>query len=181
MLFWILFIFFILFMIFNFVVIFGAPYLPTLKPQIQAGLKLLDLQPGQTMLELGCGDGRVLKAAAEQGIKCIGYELNPILVLIARYNTRKYKDLVTIHWGDYWKAPWPRTDGIFVFLLKKYMKQLDTRIVQWYSSEVKLVSYAFKIPGREPSKELDGLYLYEYERKELKKYVPGDEVPDAAA
>jgi SAM-dependent methyltransferase len=65
------------------VIFFGAPYLPTLRPQIQAAFALLELKPGQTLLELGCGDGKVLVAAAEAGYKAVGIELNPILALVA--------------------------------------------------------------------------------------------------
>jgi hypothetical protein len=44
-------------MFFGFVILFGAPYLPTLKPQTNAALDLLDLKPGQTLLELGLWPG----------------------------------------------------------------------------------------------------------------------------
>ena len=64
---------------FSFVLLFGAPFLPTLKKQIDEALDLLDLKPGETMLELGCGDGRILLAATQRGLSVVGYELNPIL------------------------------------------------------------------------------------------------------
>jgi hypothetical protein len=150
-------------LLFGFVIIFGAPYLPTLGRQTQAALDLLDLKPGQTMLELGSGDGRVLVAAAERGINAIGYELNPLLVLFSWARTRKYGARVKVVWGNYWRKDWPLTDGIFVFLLDKYMRKLDTNIVQKYPGRrVKLVSFAFKIPGKKPTKTSHGLYLYSY-------------------
>jgi hypothetical protein len=77
----------VVFICFAGVILFGAPYLPTLKPQIHAALELANLRPGQTLIELGCGDGRVLIAAAHTGIKSIGYELNPLLALIAWIRT----------------------------------------------------------------------------------------------
>src|SRR5215813_12979466 len=88
---------------FAFVVFFGAPFLPTLQPQITAALDLLDLKPGQTMLELGCGDGRVLIAAAERGIVAVGYELNPLLAAVAWLRTRRYGKQVKVLCGDYWR------------------------------------------------------------------------------
>ena len=42
---------------FGFVVFVGPPYLPTLDKQVRTALDLLDLKKGQTLLELGCGDG----------------------------------------------------------------------------------------------------------------------------
>lgn len=56
----------------GFVVFFGPPYVPTRKRNMQAALDLLELKPGQTMLELGSGDGRVLIAAAKQGVNVVG-------------------------------------------------------------------------------------------------------------
>lgn len=150
-------------LLFGLVVLFGAPYLPTLNRQTIAALDLLDLKPGQTLLELGSGDGRVLIAAAKRGVNSIGYELNPLLVIYSRIRTWRQRGLITVHWGNYWRKDWPPTDGIFVFLLDKYMKKLDTNIIQRYPNRrVKLVSFAFKIPGKKPTKEIDGVYLYVY-------------------
>ncbi len=156
---------FVLFLLFAFVVAFGAPYLPTLKPQVEEALKLVDLKKGQTLLELGSGDGRVLFAAADKGLVAIGYELNPLLVLYSRIRARKYKGQVKIYWRNFWAVTLPPADGIFVFLLDNYMIKLDTMIVQQTSKPVKLVSFAFKIPEKEPVTESKGLYLYRYAGK----------------
>lgn len=147
---------------FSFILLFGAPYLPTLKSQKIEALDLLDLKPGQIMLELGCGDGRVLKEAAKRKIKGIGYELNPLLYLLAKIITFNQRDLVTIKWANYWTISWPKIDGIYVFLIAKYMAKLDTKIIQSGSQGVKLVSYSFKIPGKKAIKSKNGLYLYKY-------------------
>ena len=153
-------------LLFGFVVLFGAPYLPTLKKQTQQALDLLDLTPGQTLLELGCGDGRVARAAAARGIRVIGYELNPILVLIATINTLKYRKLVTIRLGNFWQSEWPQADAIFVFLLDKYMKKLDKKIIQQRAKQqrpIRLLSFTFKIPARKPTTQKGGLILYKYD------------------
>lgn len=150
-------------LLFGFVVFFGAPYLPTLSKQKLAAFDLLELEPGQTLIELGSGDGRLLVAAAEKGYKVIGYELNPLLVLISYVRTFKHRKNVTIKWGNFWWEIWPRADGIYVFLLDRYMEKLDKKIVQNYPEQkVKLASFAFKVPGREVVREKDGVYLYQY-------------------
>ncbi len=159
---WLIIIFALFALMFGFVLLFGAPYLPTLKPQIGRALDLLDLQPGDTMLELGCGDGRVLAAAAQRGLNAIGYELNPLLVIVAKLCTWKYRRQVRVVWANYWNVAWPKADGIFVFLLESYMKKLDTYITQKYRKNVKLVSYAFQVPGRQADKRDQGMFYYEY-------------------
>lgn len=149
---------------FGFVLLYGAPYIPTLNKQMAAALDLVDLKKGQTMLELGCGDGKVLLAAAERGYTVVGYELNPILALIAWARTRRYGRQVKVVWGNFWQRKWPEADGIFVFLLAKFMVKLDMAITAQPNRPIKLVSFAFQIPGKEPEKVKDGIYLYVYEK-----------------
>ena len=107
--------------------LFGAPYLPTLRSQTETALDLLEVKEGMKILELGSGDGSVALAAAKRGAFIVGYELNPILVAISRIRCIKYRSQVRIHWGNYWHAQWPVTDAIFVFLLDKYMNKLDKK------------------------------------------------------
>lgn len=144
---------------FGLVVLVGAPYLPTLKPQTQAALELLDLKPGQTLLELGSGDGAVMLAAARAGLNVVGIEINPFLCAVTWLRTRKYRKQVRIIWGDFWRVQWPECDGVFTFLLDRFMPKLDVRM-----QEVKkpLVSFAFQVPGRKSSAEKAGVFLYKY-------------------
>jgi len=151
-------------LVFTFVILFGAPYLPTLKTRAIEALELLDLKPGQTMLELGSGDGRVLKRAAVQGINGIGYELNPLLVWYSRISCWRYRKLVRFECRNYWSITLPPSDGIYVFLLDKFMPRLDKKIVAEAKKPVKVVSYAFKIPGKKVSTEKNALFLYTYKR-----------------
>lgn len=149
---------------FGLVVLFGAPYLPTLRPQVATALELINLQPGQHLLELGSGDGTVMLAAAKKGLRVTGYELNPLLVVISRIRTWRYRATVRVVWGNFWSTQLPDAEGMFTFLLPKYMKKLDNKITQEYTGKkVKLVSFAFEIPDKKARKQQDGVYLYMYE------------------
>lgn len=148
---------------FSFVILFGAPYVPTLTPQVKTALDLTKLSKTDVFLELGCGDGKVLIAAANSGAQVVGYELNPILALIAWARTRRYGKQVQVVWGDFWKKQWPAdTTVIFTFLHTRFMKRLDKKIVQYSFKKVKLASFAFAIPDRAPVIEKSGIFLYEY-------------------
>lgn len=149
--------------LFGFVVFIGAPYVPTLATQQRQALKLLGLKKGQTVLDLGSGDGRFLREAARQGYKAVGIEANPLLVLVAYIVCLPYRKNVQIIWGDMWRKDWPKTDGIYVFLHTRFMKKLDNKIVQQYNgSTINVVSYAFEIPDRVAAKRHKGLFLYKY-------------------
>jgi SAM-dependent methyltransferase len=152
----------VLLICFGGVLLFGAPYLPTLGPQVGVALKMADLKPGDTLLELGCGDGRVVIAAARQGLQVVGYELNPLLFAVTWLRSRRYRKQVRIIWGDFWQKPWPPADAIFTFLLPKYMSKLNKKVIQYPHKPVKLISFAFVIPNLKPSAEKTGVYLYKY-------------------
>jgi len=144
------------------VLLFGAPYLPTMRPQVKAALDLADLKPGQHLLELGCGDGRVLVAAAKRGLQVTGFELNPWLAGLAWLRTRRYRRQVRVVWGNLWRRDWPPAEAVFTFLLPKYMPKLDAQIRAYRHKPLKLVSFAFQVPNKKPRAQKDGVYLYHY-------------------
>lgn len=148
---------------FGTVLFFGAPYLPTLKKSRQQALELLDLSPGQTLYELGCGDGTMLIEAAKKELQVVGYELNPLLAIICWLRTRKYKDRVKIVCGNFWQADLSKADGVYVFLLDRFMPRLDKKIQKSAQNRrIKLVSNAFAIPKKKPAKKTGSMLLYIY-------------------
>jgi SAM-dependent methyltransferase len=149
-------------LLFGSTLLFGPPYLPTLRKQVDLSIKLLDLKPGKKLFELGSGDGRMLAAAAKNGIKCVGVEINPLLVMYSRIRCRKYKNSVNVLWNNYWRVSLASADAIYVFGLGKYMAKLDKKIVQEIKHPVKVVSFAFSFPEREPEKIVDGLMIYTF-------------------
>lgn len=150
-------------LLFGLVVLRGAPYLPTLSQQIEDALDMLELKSGQTLLELGSGDGRLLAAAARRGVYSVGYELNPLLVVWTRLRYWKYRTYISVKWGDYWLAEWPKSDAMYVFLLEKYMKKLDNKVAHYAKGRhYKLVSFGFEIAGKKVVSQRKGLRRYDY-------------------
>lgn len=147
----------------GFVVFFGPPYLPTLRRNAEAAMDLLDLKPGETMLELGSGDGRVMVAAAKRGANVVGIELSPLLVVVSWLRTRRYRKQVRIIWGNFFAVKWPPAEAIFTFMIPRQMDKLDKQIGRWHGEKpVRLASFAFSIPGKKPSTVKNGVFLYYY-------------------
>lgn len=152
----------ILVFFFSFVLIFGAPFLPTKKRQIEAAFELLKLKKGETILDLGSGDGRVLRYAAKNGYKGVGYELNPLLYLLSLLVTFRYRKDVKIYCKNFWVAEFPENSAIFIFLLDRFMDKLHKKIIHKQNTKkVKVVSFAFKFEGIKPIRTSEGVYLYE--------------------
>src|ERR1700689_1439233 len=58
-----------------------APYVPSPTPVVDRMLELASIKPGETVYDLGCGDGRILITAVERyKAKAVGVEISPKLV-----------------------------------------------------------------------------------------------------
>jgi SAM-dependent methyltransferase len=59
-----------------------APYNPTNPNAIIAALQLMELNGSDVLVDLGCGDGRLLISAVKEiaGLRCIGIEIDPVFV-----------------------------------------------------------------------------------------------------
>lgn len=140
----------------------GAPYVPILRRDYESVLDLAGLQPGQTIIDLGSGDGRFLRAAARRGYHAIGYEINPFLYLISLIVTWRYRRLVRIHLADFWRTPLSPADAIYVFLIDRLMPKLDQKLTKELSLPTPLISFVFAIPDRKPAAQTHNAYRYDY-------------------
>jgi hypothetical protein len=159
---WLILVACLLLLTFSGVLLFGAPYLPTLRKQQKEALDLLSLQPGQLLIELGSGDGRILKEAARRGIVAVGYEINPFLVIYSKISCWPMRKLAETHWRNFWHVSISPADGVYTFLLDRYMPKLDKKIVSEVKKPLKFVSFSFELPGRKPVKKQNGLILYHF-------------------
>lgn len=140
--------------------ILGAPYVPILKKSSDDLLDMIDLKPGATIIDLGSGDGAFALQAAKRGYNVIGYEVNPILVIIARLRTLKYRKQITLHLRDFWRIKLPPADAIYVFLIERYMHKLGDKLKNELTKPTLIISHVFKIPGEQPIKENKNTTVY---------------------
>ena len=154
--------------LFSFVVFFGAPYLPTKRAQADEAIRLLGLKKGETLLELGAGDGTIALRALKQGLRVTAIELNPLLCIVIYLRTFKYRKNIKVVCGNFWHVSWGEYNGVYVFLLDKYMKKLHNKLIHNHFKG-RLVSFAFKIPLIKIQAESKGLFVYNYSAKQYTK------------
>lgn len=156
----------IFFICFLLIVVRGAPYVPTHARDIESLFALYRFKPRDVLVDLGSGDGRVLRAAAKHGVMSVGFELNPFLVLITWLRLRRYRHLASVKMTDFWLTPLPdRTAVVFVFLAAPFMKKLDQHLqreVLRLGHDITLVSYGMKIADKTPTIQQHGYVLYTY-------------------
>jgi len=140
----------------------GAPYVPILKRDYVPLLELSGLKPGQTLVDLGSGDGRLLRAAASRGIRAIGYEINPFMVFVSRIVCWRYRKLIKIHLANLWQIRLPPADAIYVFLMPRFMERLHAKFTVELTRPTTVISYVFAIPGQKPIRQGANSYIYRY-------------------
>lgn len=67
----------------------GVPYVPTPHEIVERMLRLAEVGPGDRLVDLGSGDGRIVIAAARRGATAHGVDLDPDLVRLAAENARQ--------------------------------------------------------------------------------------------
>lgn len=149
------------------VVFFGAPYVPTRARDLEELFKVAKLTKKDVFIDLGSGDGRLVLAAAQRGIKSIGLELNPLLVLLSLWRIRGVRKLASVHYKNYWRYKLPDdTTTIFVFLAKPFMERLKTYLqaeATRLGRPLTLISYGFELPGYTPVAEHKAIMVYKVE------------------
>lgn len=146
----------------------GAPWVPTRARDLQRIVRLLDVKPGQTVYELGCGDGRVSTLLAKQtGAQVIGVELSLAQWLAA--TVRKYVTRTpNVHFRlrDVFAVDLSKADVVYLFLMPEAYANLKPKFERELKPGAKVLTYVWPIEGWEPKtvdiqKGSENLYLYE--------------------
>lgn len=152
--------------LFGFVVVFGAPYVPSHDSEVRRAFReLYPLSASDTVVDFGAGDGRVLRIARQSGARAVGYELNPLLVGIARLLSLRDPDC-SVHMADYWTVSLPsETTLVYVFGVSRDAARL-THTLQRHADlrgrPLLLMTYGAPLPDRQASKRHRAHHLYEF-------------------
>ena len=115
-------------------------------------LEMAQVKKDDLVYDLGCGDGRILIAAAKKhGCRAIGYEIDPELVKKARENVRKNKlqHLVTIEHKDIFEVDFTPADVITMYLTADLNVKLIPQLKKLRPGS-RIVSHDFDMKGIKP-------------------------------
>lgn len=153
-----------IFISFGLVVFRGAPYVPSHRKEVERAFSdLYKLSDEDTVVDFGSGDGLVLRAAARQGAKAIGYEMNPFLVAISRLLSRS-QPRVRVYLADAWAASWPvETTVVYAFAVTRDMPKLFAKLQQHATTTgqpLLFISYGTQPNDYQPAAMLGAHGLY---------------------
>ena len=153
-----------------------APYVNSPEHAVDKMLQMANLKPGETLYDLGCGDGRILIAAADRfKVKAVGIEISTHLVRKASENVKKagLQGQVKVVHGNFMRTDLSGADVVTLYLATTANESLRPNLEKYLRPNTRVVSYDYPIPGWNPidTSATDGLhgathtiYLYQVPR-----------------
>jgi trans-aconitate methyltransferase len=145
----------------------GALFVTTSQKRIAAVLDAVPMKPTDLLVDLGCGDGRVLRAAKERyGVRTLGFELNPLPYFKARLSG----GCIQIRRKDFFKADLSDADVIFCYLFPDVMRRLAAKLQSELKPGTIVISCNFPLPDRTTKRIVrpdgalhhDPIYIYDF-------------------
>lgn len=144
---------------------YGLPPVPTYPDRIQKALKLANLQPDETLYDLGAGDGRVLLIAARDfGAKAVGLEIGPIqcALIWLRTTASGFGNQIQVRWENFYKANLKDADVVFIYATSKEVIKLAPHLEKQMKPGARLVSISADFNEWEPQEfdNRDLIFVY---------------------
>jgi SAM-dependent methyltransferase len=133
-----------------------VPYVPTTEEAVKAMLKLADVKKSDIVYDLGCGDGRIVIAAAkEYGAHGVGIDINPQRIQEANENAKKADvgNLVRFEENDLFDADIHDASVVTLFLLNSVNLKLRPKLLRDLKPGTRIVSNTFHMDDWKPDKE----------------------------
>jgi SAM-dependent methyltransferase len=133
-----------------------VPYVPTTDEAVQAMLKLAKVQKNDIVYDLGCGDGRIVIAAAKTyGARGVGIDIDPQRIREAKENAKKagVEKLVRFEENDLFQADFREATVVSLFLLPSINLRLRPKLLEDLKPGTRVVSNTFDMGDWKPDKE----------------------------
>ncbi len=109
------------------------------------------VRPGETVYDLGAGDGRIIHTAAgEFGARAVGVELHPERAALIRKQIRHLDDEVQLVRGDFYQTNLSAADIVTMYLLPSVNAAIRPKLERELRPGTRVVSHDFHIPGWQP-------------------------------
>jgi SAM-dependent methyltransferase len=131
-------------------------FVTTPQDVVERMLDLAEVRAGEMVYDLGCGDGRIVIAAARRGARGVGFEIDPQLVEKARaaVDQAGVRDRVAIRRADIFTLDLRDADVVTLFLLPTINVRLIPQLERLKPGS-RIVSHEFSMRGVKPAKVID--------------------------
>jgi precorrin-6B methylase 2 len=130
-----------------------APVYPTPQSVVDQMLTIAQVKPGETVYDLGCGDGRIVIAAAQKfKARAVGIEIRRDVYekTLAKVASLGLSDQVRIVLGNALRYDLSAADVVTLYLLTSSNERLKPALLKYLRPSARVVSHDFEISGWKP-------------------------------
>lgn len=157
-----------------------APYVSSPWPIVERMLELARIKPGETVYDLGCGDGRILIAAAQKyDAKGVGIEISSLLVqrTVEDLKRMNLNNQISVRQGHLLQIDLTKADVVTLYLETSSNEMLRPNLERDLKPGSRVVSHDFEVRGWRASQvekiraynRYHTIYLYEIPAAYLRK------------
>ncbi len=135
-----------------------VPYVPTPMEVVDSMLKMGRVTSNDFVIDLGCGDGRIVVAAAEKyKARGMGYDINPERIKEAEENATKagVNGRVRFVQKNLFEADIHEATVVTLYLLPAVNLRLKPKLLKELKPGTRIVSHSFDMGDWKPDKEAD--------------------------
>jgi SAM-dependent methyltransferase len=128
-------------------------YVPTPHAVVEKMLEMAEIKKSDVIYDLGCGDARILVAAAKKyGVKAYGFDIDPVRVQESLENVRtnNVEHLVTIKQADIFTLDLREANVVTLYLLPELNVRLMPQLAKLKPGS-RIVSHDFDMRGAKPA------------------------------
>lgn len=133
---------------------YDVPFVPTPNEVVEGMLNLAGVKAGDILYDLGCGDGRIVIAAAKRGAKATGIDIDPLRIDESRKNAAEagLTGKVRFIQGNLFDADFEDATVITMYLLTSVNLRLRPKLLAELKPGTRLVSHSFEMGEWTPDK-----------------------------
>ena len=108
-----------------------VPYVQTPMEIVERMLRMAEVRAGDSLIDLGSGDGRIVIEAAKRGARGLGVDLDPSLVKLATQNAQRagVADRARFEVRDIFETDLSRASVVTMYLLPDFNAKLLPRLL----------------------------------------------------
>jgi len=141
-----------------------VPFVPTPQDVVDKMIELAGVKKGDTVYDLGSGDGRIVITAAKKGARAVGFEIDGDLVKESRENIQKagVQNSAEIRQQDILTVDLSAASVITMYLLPDVNLRLRPNILSQLKPGSRVVSHAFDMGDWKPDRteRINGRTVY---------------------
>ncbi len=123
-----------------------VPYFPSTDEAVSGMLKLAGTGPQDVVYDLGCGDGRIVIAAAREfGARAVGVEIDPAPLRMAVYQARRagVESRVRFVRGDLFDTDISEASVVTLFLFESLNRRLLPKLLKELKPGTRIVAHRY--------------------------------------